>query len=134
MLAVSGIKNKKMSKFEKESDLVELEQVKSEEFCPVITTLGIIGGKWKPGILWMLQQNGLLRFGELKRSIPSISQKVLSQQLRELEEAGIVHREIFAEVPPRVEYRITDYGHSLTPVLNAMAHWGIQHAEMEPKS
>lgn len=120
-----------MSKLEKESDIADLEEVKNAEFCPVMTTLGVIGGKWKPGILWMLHQNGLLRFGQLKRSIPSISQKVLSQQLRELEEAGIVHREIFAEVPPRVEYRLTGYGHSLTPVLDAMAQWGIQHLEIE---
>ncbi len=106
----------------------EEKKISIAESCPVMTTLGIIGGKWKPGILWILEQHQVLRFGELNRQIPSISQKVLSQQLRELEIAGIVHREIFAEVPPRVEYSITDYGKSLTPVLNEMAQWGMQHA------
>ncbi len=99
-----------------------------------MTTIGIIGGKWKPGILWVLRQQRVMRFGELKRQIPAISQKVLAQQLRELEEAGIVHREIFAEVPPRVEYQVTEYGESLMPVLNEMAQWGLEHAKLDATS
>ena len=95
--------------------------------CPVITTLAVIGGKWKPAILWELRQHRVRRFGKLKRSLPSITQKMLTQQLRELEADGIIRRKVYAEVPPRVEYTLTDYGATLTPILNEMAHWGQNH-------
>lgn len=94
--------------------------------CPVQTTLQVIGGKWKPAILWSMER-GTIRFGELKRAIPGITQKMLTQQLRELEEDGIVWRKVYAEVPPRVEYGITEYGQSLRDTLHAMARWGEQH-------
>ncbi len=99
--------------------------------CPVITTLSVIGGKWKPAILWEIQQHGVMRFGEIKRSIAGVTQKMLAQQLRELEEDGIITRKIYAEVPPRVEYDLTDYGCSLSPVLREMAEWGAKHQHYE---
>ncbi|MFN7116538.1 MAG: winged helix-turn-helix transcriptional regulator [Saprospiraceae bacterium] len=94
--------------------------------CPVIETLTVIGGKWKPVILWEMER-GVLRFGELKRTIPGITQKMLTQQLRELEDDGIIWRKVYAEVPPRVEYGITEYGKTLRTLLNEMARWGSQH-------
>ena len=101
--------------------------------CPVETTLMLIGNKWKVLILRDLME-GTRRFGELKRSIGSVSQKVLTQQLRAMEADGLVHREVYAEVPPRVEYSLTDLGLSLKPILDAMREWGEdykKHAEEE---
>ena len=95
--------------------------------CPVMTTLAVIGGKWKPAILWELQQHDILRFGALKRYIPDITQKMLTQQLRELEDDGIVSRKVYAEIPPRVEYRLTEYGQTLRSILDEMAEWGLEH-------
>lgn len=95
--------------------------------CPVTTTLEVIGGKWKPAILWELRQHQVRRFGALKRALPNITQKMLTQQLRELEADDIIHRKVYAEVPPRVEYTLTDYGQSLTPILHEMAYWGAKH-------
>jgi DNA-binding HxlR family transcriptional regulator len=94
--------------------------------CPVTTTLSVIGGKWKPIILWIIRDEKK-RFGEIKRLIPSITQKMLTQQLRELERDDIIHRKVYPVVPPKVEYSLTDYGHSLTHILNAMAKWGEMH-------
>ena len=91
--------------------------------CPVETTLTLIGDKWKVLILRDLM-NKTLRFGELKRSIGTVSQKVLTAQLRDLEHDGLVHREVYAEVPPRVEYSLTDTGRSLEPVIDSMRIWG----------
>ena len=97
--------------------------VKSLPACPVETTLTMIGDKWKVLILRDLMP-GTKRFGELKKSIGSVSQKVLTAQLREMEQNGLVHREVFAEVPPRVEYSLTELGRSLKPILDAMWNWG----------
>ena len=94
--------------------------------CPVETTLLLIGDKWKVMILRDLM-TGTKRFGALRRSIPAISQKMLSQQLRAMEADGLVHREVYAEVPPRVEYSLTETGESLRPVLDAMSVWGRQY-------
>lgn len=91
--------------------------------CPVETTLMLIGDKWKVLILRDLML-GTKRFGELKKSIGSVSQKVLTAQLRDMEEKGLVHRQVYAEVPPRVEYSLTDLGRSLKPILDAMQTWG----------
>ena len=91
--------------------------------CPVETTLTLIGDKWKVLILWDLMP-GTKRFGELKKSIGNVSQKVLTAQLRAMEENGLVHRQVYAEVPPRVEYSLTDLGRSLKPILDSMWAWG----------
>lgn len=94
--------------------------------CPVETTLLLIGDKWKVLILRDLV-DGTKRFGELKKSIGSVSQKVLTQQLRDMEEKGLVTRKIYAEVPPRVEYTLTETGYSLKPVLDVMQNWGEEY-------
>ena len=94
--------------------------------CPVETTLMLIGDKWKVLILRDLMP-GTKRFGELKKSIGSVSQKVLTAQLRDMEERGLLTRKVYAEVPPRVEYTLTDLGYSLKPVLDAMKNWAEEY-------
>lgn len=102
-------------------------------FCPVTATMGVIGGKWKPIILWSLS-GGTRRFGELRRHIPAVTQKMLTQQLRELEADGVVLRRVYAEVPPKVEYSLTDYGRTLLPILRAMSRWGKAHGAPRARS
>ena len=97
--------------------------------CPVETTLSLIGNKWQVLILRDLSLNDTMRFKELQRSIGKISQKVLTSNLRTLEDTGIVRREVFAEVPPRVEYSLTELGETLKPVLDAMRAWGESYKE-----
>ena len=97
--------------------------------CPVETTLTLIGSKWQVLILRDLLMNGTMRFKELQRSIGKVSQKVLTGNLRTMEEAGLVRREVFAEVPPRVEYSLTETGRTLQPVLDAMWAWGESYKE-----
>lgn len=84
-------------------------------------------GKWKPIILYHLIENEVMRFNELKRSIPKITQKMLTSQLRELEEHYIVERKVYAQVPPKVEYRLTKYGKEIIPILNSLQEWGATH-------
>lgn len=91
--------------------------------CPVETTLALIGDKWKVLILRDLMP-GKKRFGELKKSIGTVSQKVLTAQLRDMEANGLLTRTVYAEVPPRVEYELTELGRSLQPILDAMRNWG----------
>ena len=91
--------------------------------CPVETTLTLIGDKWKVLILRDLMP-GTKRFGELKKSVGNVSQKVLTAQLRAMEESGLVNRKVYAEVPPRVEYSLTELGKSLKPILDSMRAWG----------
>ena len=95
-----------------------------EYYCAVELTLNVIGGKWKPIILYHLGQERVRRFGELRQSIPNITQKMLTQQLRELEQDGLVHREVYAQVPPKVEYSLTSFGRSIMPVLHSLCQWG----------
>ena len=97
--------------------------------CPVETTLSLIGNKWQVFILRDLVLNGTMRFKELQRSIGKISQKVLTSNLRTMEDAGLVHREVFPEVPPRVEYSLTETGRMLKPVLDALWAWGEGYKE-----
>jgi len=94
-----------------------------EGSCPVIAVQNLIAGKWKLVILWRLS-DGKKRFNELQKLLPGISQGILTQQLRELERDGLVHREVYKEVPPKVEYSLTDIGQSLKPVMDAVAKWG----------
>jgi DNA-binding HxlR family transcriptional regulator len=96
--------------------------------CPVTTTLSVIGGKWKPIILFIILEE-TKRFSEIKKLIPAITQKMLTQQLRELEQDGIINRKVYPVVPPKVEYSITEYGKSLAPILNSMAKWGMGHIQ-----
>lgn len=93
-------------------------------YCSVELTLQIIGGKWKPIILYHLGQDGVLRFGQLKKIMPNITQKMLTQQLRELEADGLVHREVYPQVPPKVEYSLTDMGQSIIPIIRSLGEWG----------
>ncbi|MCF7521618.1 helix-turn-helix transcriptional regulator [Neisseria sp. ZJ106] len=95
---------------------------------PVVNTLNIIGGKWKVLILYYL--NGeTRRFNELQRLLAGITQRMLTLQLRELENDGIVHREVYPQIPPKVEYSLTEFGKTLIPVIDAIHAWGIQYAE-----
>ncbi|MCK9631586.1 MAG: helix-turn-helix transcriptional regulator [Methanoregula sp.] len=94
--------------------------------CPVEAALDVIGGKWKPLILWALGNN-VLRFNELQKGLPGVNTKMLTKQLRELEEDGIITRKVYAEVPPRVEYTITDFGKTLIPILQALCDWGAEY-------
>lgn len=91
--------------------------------CPVEAALDVIGGKWKPLIVWALGED-VLRFSELQKELPGINGKMLTKQLRSLEEDGVVERKVYAEVPPRVEYRITEFGRTLIPILRALCIWG----------
>lgn len=97
--------------------------------CEIEVTLKMIGGKCKPLILYLLIGEGPLRFNQLMRQIHQISQKTLTNQLRELEQDGLLSRKCFAEVPPRVEYSITEKGRSLFPVLELMCQWGAEHMD-----
>lgn len=91
--------------------------------CPVRTTLRVLGGKWKTLILWQLKDRPL-RFSELQRAIPEITLKMLVQQLRELEDDGLVHREMYPEVPPKVEYSLTELGRTAMPLIESIYNWG----------
>lgn len=101
----------------------EQKSIKDLPACPVETTLALIGDKWKVLILRDLLP-GTKRFGELKKSVGKVSQKVLTAQLRAMEVSGLVHRQVYAEVPPRVEYSLTELGQSLKPILDSMSNWG----------
>lgn len=92
--------------------------------CPVEVTLDLIDGRWKGVVLYHLLESGCFRFNELHRCLPGITARLLTKQLRELEEAGLVTRTIYAEMPPRVEYRATEEGESLRPILDMLAAWG----------
>ena len=99
--------------------------------CPVETTLTLISDKWKVLILRDLLLNGTMRFGELRKSIGHVTQKVLTAQLRQMEESGLLTRKVYAEVPPRVEYTLTELGYSLKPILDAMWAWGEHYKQTQ---
>ena len=101
-------------------------EAKALPACPVETTLTLISDKWMV-LIFRYLLSGTKRFGELKKSIGSVSQKVLTSQLRQMEESGLLIRTVFPEVPPRVEYTLTELGHSLKPVLDAMWNWGEEY-------
>jgi DNA-binding HxlR family transcriptional regulator len=94
--------------------------------CPVEAALDVIGGKWKPLILWHLC-DGVKRFSELQRELPGVNAKMLTRQLRELEGDGVVRRTVYPEVPPRVEYAVTEFGRTLLPIMEALCAWGTQY-------
>ncbi|WP_409276167.1 winged helix-turn-helix transcriptional regulator [Neobacillus sp. SCS-31] len=94
--------------------------------CPLETIIHVLGGKWKPMILWQLIQSKK-RFSDLEKLIPDVSQKMLSQHLRDLEQEGIIARTVYPTVPPKVEYSLTEYGKTLIPVAESMCAWGEKH-------
>lgn len=102
---------------------------KIETFCPIRDILSKIGDKWSVLILLALQQNEVVRFSELSRHIPDVSQKMLTVTLRSLESMGLVIRTVYPEVPPKVEYRLTDLGRSLLPHINSLVEWALEHKD-----
>lgn len=96
--------------------------------CSVEATLDVIGGKWKGVILFHLL-SGTRRFNEFRRLLPQVTQRMLTLQLRELEQAGVIHREVYAEVPPKVEYSLTPFGRSLEPIILLMRDWGDEYMQ-----
>lgn len=106
---------------------------KKQPISDLTAVLAILGGRWKVFILDQLTQ-GTRRFGELKKAIPAVTQKMLTQELRDLEESGLVARRVYSEVPPRVEYSLTDHGSTIGPLLCALNEWGsfhLQHLQLE---
>jgi DNA-binding HxlR family transcriptional regulator len=103
--------------------------VKSKVYgCSVEVTIGVIGGKWKSVLLYHLTKERVIRFGELRRLLPNVTAQMLTSQLRELEADGVVHRKVYPQVPPKVEYSLTPFGDSLAPIIRAMAKWGESYA------
>ncbi len=111
-------------------EVVKNEPVTLKRHCPVETTLNLIGGKYKTLILWKLMEKPL-RFSELRREIPCATPKMLTQQLRELEESGIINRKVYPVIPPKVEYSLTDLGRSIRSILEAMYAWGSGYLERQ---
>ena len=101
--------------------------------CPVTATMQVLGGKWKPILINAIYLTSPARFGELKRSVVGIAQSMLTQQLRELEDDGIISRKIYAEIPPKVEYTLTEFGLTLSPVIQTMAKWGKEYRMKKQK-
>lgn len=108
------------------ADVTRPAGVPSLDRCPITATVDVLGGKWKPLIVFMLL-DATLRFGELRRALPGITQQMLTAQLRELERDGVVHREVYREVPPKVEYSLTPLGKELQPVIDQMAKWAERY-------
>ena len=102
----------------------------SKTNCPLVATLDMIGGKYKALILWHLV-DGIRRFGELRKLIPQATQKMLTQQLRELEEDNLITRTVYPVVPPKVEYRLSELGESINPILEAMRVWGTDYMKSQ---
>ncbi|MCX7711568.1 MAG: helix-turn-helix transcriptional regulator [Clostridia bacterium] len=96
--------------------------------CHMEMAMDLIGGKWKVLILWHLAEK-VLRFNELKRLFPEVTQKMLTQQLKDLEENGLINRKVYAQVPPKVEYSLTDFGKTLMPVLYSLNQWGREYSD-----
>jgi DNA-binding HxlR family transcriptional regulator len=100
---------------------------RERDFCYAVeAALDELGGKWKPLIIWILM-DGKLRFGEINKILTSITERMLTRQLRELEKDGLINRKVYAEVPPKVEYSLTDKGKSVMPILEALCDWGEQY-------
>lgn len=97
--------------------------------CGLDAAMDVVSGKWKSLILWELDMHGVRRFGELRRALPGVSEKMLIQHLREMEEDELVHREVYREVPPRVEYSLTEHGRSLIKALRPLGAWGRERCE-----
>ncbi|RSN68503.1 MULTISPECIES: winged helix-turn-helix transcriptional regulator [Actinomadura] len=100
-------------------------------FCGIDAALDVVSGKWKGLILWELDELGTRRFAELRRGLPGVSEKMLTQHLREMEEDGLIHRKVYAEVPPRVEYSLTEHGRALNKALEPLGAWGRDRIRRE---
>ena len=98
--------------------------------CPIIYTLAVVGGKWRWLIIYKLSENGILRYGELKKALPHITHKMLSQELKELEAQKLIHREEYHQIPPKVEYSLTEKGQTLLPILDLMSKWGDENKSL----
>lgn len=105
---------------------------KIEVSCPITATLNVIGGKWKTVILWYLREKPM-RFGDLHKLMPKCSLKIFNDDLKELEKSGVVKREVFAAVPPKVEYSLSEYGKSLIPVIIMLREWGVKRLIDHPE-
>jgi DNA-binding HxlR family transcriptional regulator len=106
-----------------------MDQICKNTFtCPVEATIQLIGGKYKAVILWHLM-NGKLRYSELHKKMPKATDKMLTQQLRELERDGLINRTVYPVVPPKTEYALTDFGRSLVPILDEMCNWGTEYLQ-----
>ncbi|MGC0250393.1 winged helix-turn-helix transcriptional regulator [Pseudactinotalea sp. Z1748] len=110
---------------------IDRQQRRGPYICGIDAAMDVVSGKWKALILWELQAHGVRRFAELRRGLVGVSEKMLTQHLREMEHDGLVAREVFAEIPPRVEYRLTEHGASLNEALGALGQWGIGRIERE---
>lgn len=104
-----------------------------EKSCPVTATMKVLGGKWKAILINAIYHTSPARFGELRRSVKGITQSMLTSQLRELEDDGIINRKIYAEIPPRVEYTLTEFGLTLSPIMQSMADWGYEYRMKKQK-
>ena len=112
--------------------MIEKINYQNIEQCPVTATMEIIGGKWKILILYLVS-NEINRFGKMSMMLKGISKQMLTSQLRELEEDGIIERKIYAEIPPRVEYFLTPKGKSLLPIIHMMKNWGLEYIKEQEK-
>lgn len=99
--------------------------------CGIDAALDVVSGKWKGLILWELNAHQVRRFAQLRRGLPGVSEKMLTQHLREMEKDGLVHREVYAEVPPRVEYSLTEHGRTLNQALEPLGAWGVERTRRE---
>ncbi|WP_299455505.1 helix-turn-helix domain-containing protein [uncultured Microscilla sp.] len=117
---------KKWSLNEKYTELQDLYS--TYQICPLSVTLNAIGGKWKPAVYRVISL-GVHRFGEMHHALEGISKRMLTRYLREMEKDGIIHREVFPVVPPKVEYSLTDFGKTLKPVFAAIEKWGLEHGD-----
>lgn len=112
---------------ENKEDKSEKKIIFDENSCPVTATIKVLGGKWKAILINAIYHTSPARFGELRRSVKGITQSMLTSQLRELEDDGIISRKIYAEIPPRVEYTLTEFGFTLSPIIQSMADWGKEY-------
>jgi DNA-binding HxlR family transcriptional regulator len=113
-----------------ESNCNTLQYKNKNYTCTFEITIDLIGGKWKPLIIWHLGTKGTQRFNELRKLLPQVTQKMLTQQLRELERDNLINRKIYPQVPPKVEYSLSSLGESLMPILSAMCSWGDNYYKL----
>lgn len=118
---------KNSTNIDNQQDKGRIKIVFDEKSCPIAATMQVLGGKWKAILINAIYLTSPARFGELKRSVKGITHTMLTQQLRELEDDGLISRKIYAEIPPRVEYTLTEFGLTLSPIMQSMAKWGLEY-------